>query len=127
MILHDRVVQQSTSPFSENFMGNVSFWVPFPHCHVNGVASASPRRQQLLAQMVLSVKRNTTDDKGFTDIEVVPSGFEENLDKMSLGPFDYVIQTGIPSPSPFNPVATRKALDVYEKLVVPLPGPHKLY
>jgi len=58
------------------------------------LASASPRRQQLLSQM------------GFTDIEVVPSGFEENLDKMSLGPFDYVIQT-----------ATRKAMDVYEKLL----------
>jgi len=58
------------------------------------LASASPRRKQLLAQM------------GFTDIETVPSGFEENLDKHTLGPFAYCLGT-----------ATRKALDVYEKLV----------
>lgn len=57
----------------------------------------------------------------------MPSGFEENLDKVNLGPFDYVIQTGsFPSTSLLTSPATRKALDVYEKLVVPftLPSQH---
>jgi len=49
----------------------------------------------------------------------VPSGFEENLDKLNLGPFDYVVQTGTRLPATrVNNKATRKALDVYERLVV---------
>ena len=37
----------------------------------------------------------------------MPSGFEENLDKFNLGPFEYAVET-----------ATQKALAVYENLVV---------
>jgi len=55
------------------------------------LASQSPRRRQLLAQI------------GLTNIEVVPSNFAENLPK-SLSPFEYVLAT-----------ATQKALDVYKQ------------
>lgn len=53
------------------------------------LASASPRRRILLAQI------------GLTNIEIIPSFFAENLPK-SLSPFEYVRAT-----------ATQKALDVY--------------
>lgn len=53
------------------------------------LASASPRRKALLAQI------------GLTNVEVIPSKFEENLPK-SLSPFEYVLAT-----------ATQKALAVY--------------
>ncbi|KAF2839318.1 Maf-domain-containing protein [Patellaria atrata CBS 101060] len=55
------------------------------------LASASPRRKQLLGQI------------GLTNVEIIPSTFEENLSK-SLAPFEYVLQT-----------ATQKALTVYER------------
>lgn len=48
----------------------------------------------------------------------MPSGFEENLDKQMLGAFDYCVQTGIPYNLIWLTIATRKAMDVYEKLVV---------
>ncbi|KAI9725672.1 MAG: hypothetical protein M1828_002957 [Chrysothrix sp. TS-e1954] len=54
------------------------------------LASASPRRKQLLAQI------------GLPGVEVVPSNYPENLPKHSLSPFEYVLQT-----------ATAKALEVY--------------
>jgi septum formation protein len=57
------------------------------------LASASPRRRQLLAQI------------GLTNIETIPSSFAENLSK-SLTPFEYVLQT-----------ATNKAMAVYEREV----------
>ncbi|KAL2423524.1 dTTP/UTP pyrophosphatase [Exophiala dermatitidis] len=57
------------------------------------LASQSPRRRQLLAQI------------GLTNVEVVPSKFEENLPK-SLSPFEYVLAT-----------ATQKALTVYKQEV----------
>ena len=53
------------------------------------LASASPRRKQLLAQI------------GLTNIEIIPSKFDENLPKST--PFEYVLAT-----------ATQKALTVYE-------------
>jgi septum formation protein len=56
------------------------------------LASASPRRKQLLAQI------------GLTNIEIIPSKFEENLPKTS--PFEYVLAT-----------ATEKALAVYKQEV----------
>jgi septum formation protein len=55
------------------------------------LASASPRRRQLLAQI------------GIKDIEIVPSGFAEDLSK-DLTPMDYVLQTAI-----------QKVQDVYHK------------
>ena len=55
------------------------------------LASASPRRKALLAQI------------GLTNVEVIPSKFEENLPK-SLSPFEYVLAT-----------ATQKALAVYRE------------
>ncbi|BFZ64049.1 hypothetical protein YB2330_005187 [Saitoella coloradoensis] len=58
------------------------------------LASASPRRRALLAQM------------GLEDVEVVPSGFEENVDKSLLTPWEYVLET-----------ARQKALMVYERIV----------
>lgn len=54
------------------------------------LASASPRRKQLLAQI------------GLTNIEIIPSKFEENLPKVS--PHEYVLAT-----------ATQKALAVYRQ------------
>ncbi|KAK5049481.1 hypothetical protein LTR84_004410 [Exophiala bonariae] len=54
------------------------------------LASASPRRKALLAQI------------GLTNVEIIPSKFEENLSK-SLSPFEYVLAT-----------ATQKALSVYQ-------------
>ena len=54
------------------------------------LASASPRRKQLLAQI------------GLTNIEIIPSKFEENLPKGT--PFEYVLAT-----------ATEKALAVYRQ------------
>ena len=53
------------------------------------LASASPRRKQLLGQI------------GLTNLEISPSPLPENLPK-SLSPFEYVLQT-----------ATQKALHVY--------------
>jgi septum formation protein len=55
------------------------------------LASQSPRRKQLLAQI------------GLTNVEIVPSKFEENLPK-TLSPFEYVLAT-----------ATQKALAVYKQ------------
>src|SRR5271170_2341858 len=55
------------------------------------LASASPRRKQLLAQI------------GLTNVEIIPSQFPENLPK-SLAPFEYVLAT-----------ATQKALSVYRQ------------
>jgi septum formation protein len=55
------------------------------------LASASPRRKQLLAQI------------GLTNVEVKPSGFAEDLAKGS-SPFDYVLQT-----------AHAKAMAVYKQ------------
>ncbi|KAF2758801.1 Maf-domain-containing protein [Pseudovirgaria hyperparasitica] len=47
------------------------------------LASKSPRRKQLLAQI------------GLKDIECIPSDFAENLPKSSMSPFEYVLQTAI--------------------------------
>jgi septum formation protein len=55
------------------------------------LASASPRRRQLLASI------------GLTNVEIIPSSFEENLPK-SASPFEYVLAT-----------ATEKALAVYKR------------
>lgn len=55
------------------------------------LASASPRRKQLLAQI------------GLTNVEIIPSKFEENLSK-SVTPFEYVLAT-----------ATEKAMAVYQQ------------
>ncbi|OJD35351.1 septum formation protein [Diplodia corticola] len=55
------------------------------------LASGSPRRRQLLAQI------------GLRDLEVIPSAFPEDLSK-TLAPFEYVLQT-----------ATQKAMTVYEQ------------
>lgn len=54
------------------------------------LASASPRRKQILSQI-------------FPAFEITPSLLPENLSKEELGPFEYVLQT-----------ATQKALDVYK-------------
>ncbi|KAI9743877.1 MAG: hypothetical protein M1818_002611 [Claussenomyces sp. TS43310] len=45
------------------------------------LASASPRRKQLLSQI------------GLTDLEIIPSTEPENLSKSTLGAFEYVSQT----------------------------------
>ncbi|KFY81428.1 hypothetical protein V500_11434 [Pseudogymnoascus sp. VKM F-4518 (FW-2643)] len=58
------------------------------------LASASPRRKQLLGQI------------GLTNIEITPSTKPENLDKVGLGAFDYVLRT-----------AQQKCLDVYQTLL----------
>ncbi|KAH6697861.1 inosine triphosphate pyrophosphatase-like protein [Verticillium dahliae] len=55
------------------------------------LASASPRRKALLAQV------------GLTNLEITPSSLPENIDKKSHGPHEYVAAT-----------ARQKALDVYE-------------
>lgn len=55
------------------------------------LASASPRRKQLLATI------------GLTKIEIIPSSFEENLPK-TTSPFEYVLAT-----------ATTKAMTVYKQ------------
>jgi len=55
------------------------------------LASASPRRKQLLAQI------------GLTQLETIPSTFAENLPH-TLSPFEYVLQT-----------ATAKATAVYQR------------
>lgn len=55
------------------------------------LASASPRRRQLLAQV------------GLTNLEIIPSTKPENLDKTAYGPYEYVAAT-----------ARQKCLDVYE-------------
>ncbi|KAL7266100.1 hypothetical protein RUND412_011367 [Rhizina undulata] len=47
------------------------------------LASASPRRRQLLSQI------------GLNEIEVIPSKFPENLDKSHYTPFEYVLETAI--------------------------------
>jgi septum formation protein len=54
------------------------------------LASTSPRRKALLAQI------------GLTNVEIVPSNFEENLSK-TLSPYEYVLATAI-----------QKALAVYK-------------
>lgn len=54
------------------------------------LASQSPRRKQLLAQI------------GLTNLEIIPSNFEENLSK-DVSPFEYVLNT-----------ATQKGLGVYQ-------------
>ncbi|KAI9763615.1 MAG: hypothetical protein M1840_000409 [Geoglossum simile] len=56
------------------------------------LASASPRRRQLLAQI------------GLTNIEIIPSTAPEDIPKESITPFEYVLQT-----------ATQKATHVYSK------------
>jgi len=56
------------------------------------LASASPRRKQLLSQI------------GLTDIEVIPSSFAEDLDKSRYGAFEYVRET-----------AVQKCLEVYKR------------
>ncbi|KAI0400808.1 hypothetical protein F4802DRAFT_609877 [Xylaria palmicola] len=58
------------------------------------LASASPRRRALLAQM------------GLQNIEVIPSTKPENLPKDQLGAFEYVAAT-----------AQQKALDVYQQVI----------
>lgn len=58
------------------------------------LASASPRRKTLLAQI------------GLTNIEIIPSKFEENLPKTGTSPYQYVLDT-----------ATQKALAVYRQEV----------
>ncbi|KAL0935254.1 uncharacterized protein CTRU02_209845 [Colletotrichum truncatum] len=55
------------------------------------LASASPRRRQLLAQV------------GLTNLEITPSTKPEDLDKTAYGPYEYVAAT-----------ARQKCLDVYE-------------
>ncbi|GJC85082.1 maf-like protein C3G6.03c [Colletotrichum liriopes] len=55
------------------------------------LASASPRRRALLAQV------------GLTNLEITPSTKPEDLDKSAYGPFEYVSET-----------ARKKCLDVYE-------------
>ena len=47
------------------------------------LASASPRRKQLLAQI------------GLTNLQIIPSPLPENLPKESLSPFEYVLQTAV--------------------------------
>lgn len=62
--------------------------------HIKGrviLASGSPRRKQILEEQF-----------GFKDVQVVPSGFPENLPHQAYAPFEYPIAT-----------ATQKALDVY--------------
>lgn len=54
------------------------------------LASASPRRKALLAQV------------GLTNLEIIPSTKPENLSKDSLGPYEYV-----------NATARQKCLDIY--------------
>ncbi|KAI1314105.1 inosine triphosphate pyrophosphatase-like protein [Xylaria venustula] len=58
------------------------------------LASASPRRRALLAQI------------GLPDIEVIPSTKPENLPKNQMGAFEYVSST-----------AQQKALDVYQTAI----------
>jgi len=58
------------------------------------LASASPRRKALLAQM------------GLTNLEIIPSTKPEDLDKSAYGPHEYVAAT-----------ARQKALDVYETVL----------
>ncbi|KAH6669397.1 acetylserotonin methytransferase-like protein-like protein [Halenospora varia] len=55
------------------------------------LASASPRRKQIIAAL------------GIPNIEITPSTKPENLSKEDLGPLEYVLQTAI-----------QKCLDVYE-------------
>lgn len=57
------------------------------------LASASPRRRQLLAQI------------GLTNLEIIPSTVPEDRDK-SLGPFEYVLET-----------AEQKARNVYQATI----------
>ncbi|KAI6783352.1 uncharacterized protein J7T54_004379 [Emericellopsis cladophorae] len=58
------------------------------------LASASPRRKALLAQM------------GLKNLEIIPSTKPEDLDKTAYGPHEYVAAT-----------ARQKALDVYETVL----------
>ncbi|KUJ24181.1 acetylserotonin methytransferase-like protein-like protein [Mollisia scopiformis] len=68
------------------------------------LASASPRRKQLLATI------------GLVNLEILPSTKPENLSKADLGPFEYVLQT-----------AVQKCLDVYtvalENSLASIPDP----
>src|ERR1700753_2368954 len=56
------------------------------------LASASPRRRQLLAQI------------GIRDLEIIPSSFEEDFSKTSQSPLQYVLNT-----------ATEKVMRVYNQ------------
>jgi septum formation protein len=58
------------------------------------LASASPRRKQLLSQI------------GLNNVEIIPSTFAENIPKSGLSPFEYVLET-----------ATQKALTSYRRQV----------
>lgn len=58
------------------------------------LASASPRRKQLLSQI------------GLNNVEIIPSSFAENIPKSGLSPFEYVLET-----------ATQKALTSYRRQV----------
>uniref|UniRef100_L7JLS4 Septum formation protein Maf n=1 Tax=Pyricularia oryzae (strain P131) TaxID=1143193 RepID=L7JLS4_PYRO1 len=58
------------------------------------LASSSPRRKALLAQV------------GLTNLEIIPSTKPENLDKIALGPLEYVAAT-----------ARQKCLDVYTSAI----------
>ncbi|KAH8597411.1 acetylserotonin methytransferase-like protein-like protein [Bisporella sp. PMI_857] len=60
------------------------------------LASASPRRRQILSQASLI----------FPKMEITPSTKPENLSKAELGPFEYVLQTAI-----------MKCLDIYETAI----------
>ncbi|KAH6692619.1 putative acetylserotonin methytransferase-like protein [Plectosphaerella plurivora] len=60
------------------------------------LASASPRRKALLAQV------------GLTNLEIVPSTVPEDIDKSTHGPFEYVAAT-----------ARQKCLSVYTSLLAP--------
>lgn len=61
------------------------------------LASGSPRRKQILQNPLL----------GLPAFDVVPSAFEEDLDKSKLSPKDYVLQT-----------ATEKAKEVARRLML---------
>ncbi|KFZ12330.1 hypothetical protein V501_04282 [Pseudogymnoascus sp. VKM F-4519 (FW-2642)] len=80
------------------------------------LASASPRRKQLLGQACVSTPLPLLPTPnppplaatpiGLTNIEITPSTKPENLDKVALGAFDYVLRT-----------AQKKCLDVYQTLL----------
>lgn len=72
------------------------------------LASASPRRKQLLAQVgsrfpATEITLTSNSQIGLTNLTIIPSTFAEDLSK-SLTPFEYVLQT-----------ATQKCIAVYQK------------
>ena len=92
---------QARSPGIANYRGPLPLDLPaltFLRSKRVILASASPRRKQLLAQI------------GLHNLEVIPSTAPENLPK-SLSPFEYVLQT-----------ATQKALTVYKEQIDSLKG-----